>query len=52
MVEIFTIFGEADGGKALFIEGAVVAATQVAITAEDQLGSKLPKIILSPTAWT
>ena len=45
MVKVFAVFGKADCGKALFIEGAVVAAAQVAITTEDQLGSKGPKII-------
>src|SRR5947207_1373038 len=46
VVVIFTIFGETDGGKALLVEGAVVTAPQVTITAEDQLGSKCPKIIV------
>src|SRR5690348_5124584 len=45
MVVIFTIFGEADCGKALRIEGAVVAVTQIAVGTEDELGSKLPEII-------
>src|SRR5579864_6527423 len=45
MVVIFTIFRETDCGKALLIESAMVAATQVAVTAEGQLGSKCPKII-------
>src|SRR5258708_9000956 len=45
MVVIFTIFGEANGGKTLLIESAVVAAPQIAVATEDQLGSKRPKII-------
>src|SRR4051812_6090602 len=45
MVEIFAIFREAYRGKALLIKSAVVAAAQVAVTTEDQLGAKLPKII-------
>ncbi len=43
MVEIFAIFGEADRGKALLVERDVIASAQVAVTAEDQLGSKWPK---------
>ena len=45
MVKVFAVFGKADCSKALFIEGAVVAAAQVAITTEDQLGSKRSEII-------
>src|ERR1051326_8442018 len=45
MVVIFAIFGKADSGEALLIESAVVTAAQVAVTTEDQLGTKGPKII-------
>src|SRR5262249_39928111 len=45
VVEIFTVLGEAHSGEALVIEGAVIAAAQVAVATKDQLGGKLAKII-------
>ena len=45
MVVILPVFGEPDSRKSLLIEGSMVTAAQVTVTAENQLRGELPEIV-------